>query len=62
LGFMGGGVLMAVAIQVVHAVRSIVSTSKGYFHVSNLERPTAAATELTPLAAQVHSSDTVETV
>jgi hypothetical protein len=59
---MAGGVLMAVAIQVVHAVRSIVSTGEGYSHVSKSEVATAAATELTPFAAQVHSSDTVETV
>jgi hypothetical protein len=62
LGFMAGGVLMAVSIQVVHAVRSIVSSSKGYLQVSKSEGATAAATELTPLAAQVHSSDTVESV
>jgi hypothetical protein len=64
LGFVAGGVLMAVAIQVVHAVRLIVSKSQGYAQVPGSAGATAAAaTELTPLAASLcSSSDTVQAV
>lgn len=64
LGFVAGGVLMAVAIQVVHAVRLVVSkSSKGYAHVPELEGQAAAAsTELTPLASGMCSSIATQSV
>ncbi|KAF6251742.1 aspartic peptidase domain-containing protein [Scenedesmus sp. NREL 46B-D3] len=63
LGFIAGGVLMALAVHVVHAVRQVATKSKGYMHMQGAEALAAAvATELTPLAAGLRSSDTVQNV
>eukprot|EP00882_Tetradesmus_deserticola_P025713 GHRQ01028270.1.p1 GENE.GHRQ01028270.1~~GHRQ01028270.1.p1 ORF type:complete len:487 (+),score=162.78 GHRQ01028270.1:773-2233(+) len=63
LGFIAGGVLVAVAVHVVYAVRLVVRKSTGYMHMQGAEgSEAAAATELTPLAAGVCSNETVQSV